>query len=113
MTGYEDFPVFLQDLPEVDLPFAGAGGRLLQGRTQQAVFIDFAETVDVPDHSHQEQWEFVVAGRVDLRIGGETLTHTAGDNFFIPAGEPHGATVHAGYKALIFFNAPDRYLPKD
>ena len=25
---------------------------------------------------------------------------------------PHGATVHAGYKALIVFNAPDRYKPK-
>jgi quercetin dioxygenase-like cupin family protein len=113
MPRYEDIPDFLQALPEVDLPFAGAHGWLLQGTGQQVVFIDFTETVDVPDHSHQEQWEFVVAGKVEFRMGGETTVHTAGDNFFVPADTLHGATVHAGYKALIVFNAPDRYLPRN
>jgi len=113
MNRYEKIPDFLQSLPEVDLPFAGARGWLLQGTDEQVVFIHFAESVEVPEHSHQEQWEFAVAGRVELHKGGETTMYTAGDNFFIPAGEPHGATVHSGYQALIVFNAPDRYLPKD
>ncbi len=113
MNRYERIPEFLQALPEVDLPFAGARGWILQGTGQQVVFIEFTETVEVPEHSHQEQWEFAVAGRVELRMGGEITMYTAGENFFIPAGETHGATVHAGYQALIVFNAPDRYLPKD
>ncbi len=112
MPRYEDIPEFLHALPDVDVPIPGVTGTLLQGEGQQVVFVEFAETVEVPEHSHQEQWEFVVAGEVELRIGGETIVHTAGDNFFVPAGVPHGATVQAGYKAVIFFNAPDRYLPK-
>ncbi|MBU0740967.1 cupin domain-containing protein [bacterium] len=112
MPGYANVPSFLQALPEIDLPISGARGWLLQGEGQQVVFVEFGETVDVPEHGHAEQWEFAVAGRVDLHIDGGTIGYTAGDNFFIPAGVPHGATVHAGYKALIVFNAPDRYLPR-
>lgn len=113
MSRYEDIPDFLRALPAVDVPIPGVTGTLLQGAAQQAVFIEFAETVDVPEHSHQEQWEFVLTGTVELHIGGETIVHTAGDNFFVPADVPHAARVHAGYKAMILFNAPDRYLPKD
>lgn len=51
-------------------------------------------------------------GRVDLKMNGEVVTHTAGESFFIPAGVEHGALVHAGYKAMILFNEPDRYKPK-
>lgn len=49
---------------------------------------------------------------VDLHIDGETITHIADDKFFIPADVSHGAIVHAGYQAMIVFNAPDRYLPR-
>ena len=57
-------------------------------------------------------------------VGGEGLVvgqcidddeldkYLAGDNFHIPAGQPHGATVHAGYKALIIFDEPHRYVPR-
>ena len=113
MTRYEQIPDFLQSLPEIDIPIPGTRGWLLQGTGQQVVFVEFAETVEVPEHSHDEQWEFAVAGEVELRMAGETTIYRAGDNFFVPAGEPHGATVRAGYKALIVFNSPDRYLPRD
>ena len=49
---------------------------------------------------------------MELRRDGRTEIITAGENFFVPAGQPHAATVHAGYSALIVFNAPDRYLPR-
>lgn len=105
----QPIPDFIKACPEVELPIAGARGWLLQGAAQQAVFVEFAETVQVPEHSHAEQWEFALAGRVDLRRLGGVETYVAGDNFFVPAGQAHGATVHAGYQALIVFNAPDRY----
>lgn len=53
-----------------------------------------------------------LAGRVELRREGRTEVYLAGDNFHIPAGQPHGATVHAGYKALIIFDEPHRYVPR-
>ena len=112
MPRYEDFPPFLEALPEADIPLPGVTARLMQAGERQIVFAEFAETVDVPEHAHQEQWEFCIAGRVDLRIGGETITHTAGDNFYVPAGVEHGAVVHAGYKAMMVFNAKDRYVAK-
>ncbi len=107
------FPEFVKDLPEIDLPIPGAKGWMVQSDGQQIVFVEFAEKVDVPEHVHSEQWEFTLEGRVDLKVNGEIVTYTAGENFFIPAGVAHGALVHAGYKAMIMFNEPDRYGPKE
>jgi quercetin dioxygenase-like cupin family protein len=108
----KDFPSFVQTLPEVNQPFPGARGWMLQGTGQQAVFAQFDEELNVPEHSHAEQWEFCLAGSVVLRRGSGDEEFQAGDNFFIPAGLSHSATVRAGYKAMIVFNAPDRYQPK-
>ena len=112
MPQFEEFPDFLKTLPEVDLPFPGARGWLIQGNATQVVFAEFSDSLDVPEHAHAEQWEFVVSGRVELRIQGETREYGAGDNFFIPGGIPHGATVQAGYRAMIVFNEPGRYMQK-
>ena len=112
MPHVEAIPDFVKSLPEIEIPFAGARGWLLAGPTQQVVFLEFTETVEVPEHSHAEQWEIVVAGTVALRIDGQTIHHSVGDSFFIPANTPHSATVQAGYKALLVFNAPDRYRAK-
>jgi quercetin dioxygenase-like cupin family protein len=112
MQGVECLPDFIDRLPELDLPLAGVRGWTIQGRGQQVVFLRFDETVEVPDHEHEEQWEFVVAGEVHVRQGGVRRTYRAGDNFFVPAGVVHGATVPAGYQALVVFNAPERYKPK-
>jgi len=113
MKNIAHFPEFIMTLPEVELPFAGARGWLLQGSAQQTVFIEFNETVDVPEHTHAEQWEFALAGRVVLHRQGSSKEYKAGENFFLPAGLPHSARVYAGYKAMIVFNAPDRYKSKN
>ena len=112
MPHVDSFPEFLNSFPELELPFAGARGRLIQGDGQQVVFVEFADDLDVPEHTHDEQWEFVLTGRVTLKREGEQTDFVAGDNFFIPAGVPHAARVHAGYKAMIVFNSPDRYQAK-
>ncbi|MGD9547716.1 MAG: cupin domain-containing protein [Candidatus Krumholzibacteriia bacterium] len=112
MTPLQPIPAFLKLNPEIELSLPGARGWLIQGVGQQVVFLEFDETVVVPEHSHAEQWEFALAGRVDLNRAGRTETVTAGENFFVPAGQAHSATVHAGYRALIVFNVPDRYRPR-
>jgi quercetin dioxygenase-like cupin family protein len=106
------FPEFVRALPEVDFPFSGARGWLLQGGDQQVVFLEIDEPIAVPEHQHEEQWELVLAGGVELNCGGTVKRYEAGESFFIPAGVPHSASVHAGYKALIVFNSPSRYATK-
>ena len=104
-----DFPSFFDKLPEVDLELPGFTGRLLQGSDQQVVLMSFDEDVVVPEHSHGEQWEFVVAGEVELTIEGAARTYRAGESFHIPAKAPHGGVVKAGYRAVAFFDEPERY----
>ena len=112
MRNLKGFPDFVRALPEVDLPFPGARGWLIGGESQQVVFVEFSETVEVPEHQHDEQWELALAGAVVLNRGGSSTRYEAGESFFLPAGVPHSGTVHAGYKAIIVFNSPDRYKPK-
>ena len=107
-----DFPEFICRLPAVDVPFPGVSGYLMQGEAQQVAFLQFETDADVPEHSHNAQWELVIGGQVDLRMGGETRTYRAGDSFFIPAGTGHGARVYAGYRAIVFFDQADRYQTK-
>lgn len=113
MSAGDVFPQFIRSLPQIDLPLPGVTGWLIQGREFQVVFVEFLETVEVPDHAHEDQWEMPVTGMVELRReGGRGEVHAAGQPFFIPAGQVHGATVHAGYRAVIAFDAPDRYKIK-
>jgi len=112
MMNGSPMPDFVRKNPEVDFPFPGVRGWLIQSDRQQTVFVEFLENVEVPEHTHADQWEFVVAGKAELHREGGTEVFEPGDNFFVPAGQPHAATVHAGYQALIVFDAPDRYQPK-
>ncbi len=113
MIDKDVFPEFIRSLPQIDLPLPGVTGWLMQGQDKQVVFVEFLETVEVPDHSHEDQWELPVSGEVELRReGGPAEFHAAGQPFFIPAGQVHGATVHAGYRAIIAFDAPGRYQVK-
>jgi quercetin dioxygenase-like cupin family protein len=108
----DSFPDFIRNLPAAEVPIGGATGYLLQGETQQVIFLEFDRDTEVPEHSHRAQWEVVVAGKVTLRMEGRESARHAGESFFIPAGVVHSATVHAGYRAIVFFDQVDRYRTK-
>ena len=112
MPEHGSIPEFIQKGIEIELPLPGVRGWMIGDGRQQAVFVEFGQTIDVPEHSHAEQWEIPIAGRVDVKRRGGVETYQPGNSFFIPAGQLHGATVHAGYKAIMVFNEPDRYKPK-
>ncbi|MFH1843686.1 MAG: cupin domain-containing protein [bacterium] len=108
----KDFPEFIKALPELEVPFEGVEGWLLQGEAKQVAFVHFEHETVVPEHSHAAQWELVIAGEVHLNISGEEKFYQAGQGFYVPAGVPHGAVVGAGFRSVIFFDQVDRYQAK-
>ncbi len=106
------FPAFVKGLPEADLPIDGLRGWLLQSDSGELLFIEAEEDVNMPLHSHCDQWGFVVDGRIELTIGDDTRTYARGDSYVIPAGTLHGGLIHAGFRAVDFFTDRDRYQPR-
>jgi len=106
------FPEIVARLPEADVSFKGVKVRLLQGPTACAIFVEAREEAEVPEHSHGAQWGIVVAGEMDLTIGGMTRTYHRGDEYVIAAGVPHGAKLRAGTRVIDFFDDPNRYRPR-
>jgi quercetin dioxygenase-like cupin family protein len=69
----------------------------------------FENDVDLPEHSHESQWEVVLEGKVDLIVEGNKKTYKKGERFFIPKGVKHSAKVYSGYSSIAFFNQKKRY----
>ncbi|MFQ6122824.1 MAG: cupin domain-containing protein [Dehalococcoidales bacterium] len=108
-----EFPSFVRNLPEADLPFDGLRGWLLQSDSGQVLFNESNLEVLVPDHSHGEQWGIVIDGKIEMTIGGQTMTYRRGDTYFIPAGAIHRARIYAGFRAVDYFADLSRYRPKE
>ena len=106
------FPKPILNLPEANISFDGVKGYLSQGEDVQIIFMEFSNDADVPQHSHESQWEIVVSGKVDLEIDGVKKTYKKGDTFFIDKDVKHSAKVYAGYASVAFFNQKDRYKKK-
>ncbi len=102
----------VRKLPEADIPLSGITAYLSQAESHQIIFMEFAEDVDLPEHSHEAQIGYVLNGQIDLTMNGETVSYTRGDNYYIPPGVPHSAKIHAGYADITFFDQPDRYKAK-
>ncbi len=96
-----------------EVPIQGVKARLLRGPTALAIFWEAAEPAAVPEHRHGDQWGIVVSGELDLTIGTERRTYRRGDEYFIPAGVPHAATLTRGTRVIDLFDDPDRYRAKE
>ena len=106
------FPAPIQKLPEADIPLNGLQAYLSQSSSHQIIFMQFEQTVDLPEHAHAAQVGFVLEGRIDLLIAGESHTYLKGDRYNIPAGVLHSGKIHAGYADITFFDEPGRYRAK-
>jgi quercetin dioxygenase-like cupin family protein len=59
----------------------------------------------LPKHKHpHEQTGYLVAGRVDLTIGGETFPVAPGDSWCIPGDTDHSVVAHADSVAIEVFS---------
>lgn len=103
------FPEPITSLPQADVPLKGVTAYLSQSDTHQILFMEFAEDVDLPEHSHASQMGIVLEGRIDLTIGGVRQTYQKGDRYFIPHGVKHSGKIYAGYADITFFDQKDRY----
>jgi len=108
-----NFPKSILELPEANIPVEGAKGYLSQGEREQVIFMEFEKDVEIPEHSHDSQWEIVIAGKVDYYERGVKHTYTKGDSFYILKGTKHSAKVYAGYASVAFFNQKERYKKKE
>lgn len=106
------FPEVFRRLPEADVPFPAVDARLLQGPTASAIFLEAREDTVVPEHRHGAQWGIVIDGELNLTIGLETRIRRKGEEYYIPAGVPHAATLTRGTRVIDFFDDPNRYRPK-
>lgn len=106
------FPEPILNLPEAEVPFKGIKAYLSQGENHQIIFMEFEKDADIPEHSHDTQWEIVLEGKVDYWEEGIKYTFKKGDRFFIAKGKKHSAKVYAGYASIVFFNQKERYKKK-
>lgn len=53
----------IRNLPEADIPFAGATAYISQADTHQILFMQFEEDVDLPEHAHAAQVGIVLEER--------------------------------------------------
>ena len=106
------FPPPISNLPEADLPIYGATAYLLQGQTQQILFMHFEEDAHLPEHAHAGQWGVVLEGKIDLTINGQKHVFTKGDRYYIPNGVLHSGKIYAGYTDITYFDQTDRYAAK-
>lgn len=104
-----NFPKPILNLPEADIPLKGVKAYLSQGENHQIIFMEFAEDVDLPEHSHASQWAVVLEGEIELVIGGVKNRFKKGDRYFIPHGVKHYGKIFAGYADITFFDQKDRY----
>jgi quercetin dioxygenase-like cupin family protein len=109
MTG---FPEIVRKLPQADTSLRGISLWLLQGSTASATFFEAQVDSEVPEHSHAAQWGVVVDGEIRLTIAGRTRRYRRGDEYFIPPGVPHSASIKAGVRVIDFFDDPNRYRPR-
>ncbi len=108
----EIFPEPIRNLPEADIPVSGLTAYLSQSENHQIIFMEFNKDVEIPEHSHENQWGIVLEGKLDLTIDGVKRTYSKGNRYFIPKGIEHSAKIYAGYADMTFFNQPNRYEAK-
>jgi mannose-6-phosphate isomerase-like protein (cupin superfamily) len=106
------YPDMIQNLPEIDIQLEGIRGWLLQGKDKQVVFFEMQPAIELPPHSHCDQWGLVVEGEIRLNIGGKPKVYRKGDRYFIPEGVVHSATFLTKVNAIDIFADPERYKIK-
>ena len=83
----------------------GITGHYVHGELQTLGFIILKKGSVVPEHHHvQEQITFILEGQLDMVIGGEPYSLTAGSYHIIPSNLPHSAVAVTDCVAIYTFS---------
>lgn len=108
----EGFPDFIMSLPEPDSP-VDMTAHIAPSEYCLPMFYEIESDTTIPEHAHGAQWGVVLAGSMDMTIGGETRTYARGDTYFVPPGILHVTAIKGPYRGIDVFADPTRYLPRD
>ncbi|MEO7310893.1 MAG: cupin domain-containing protein [Chitinophagaceae bacterium] len=94
----------LADIPVREL-FPGFHFQLIHtgSNTYSFVTVDAGSTLPIHQHVH-EQSSFVLEGKFEMTVGGETTVMEPGSFTLIPANIPHGGTAITDCKLLDIFS---------
>lgn len=107
----------LEEVPKIDLP-KGSWSRMLvtdktvAGNRASLGFSVFTPgTATTPVRHETEEVAYVVSGRGELRLDGETVSYRAGDALFIPAGIWHAVANTGSEDVVMVFGFPHPDYP--
>lgn len=106
MTSF--FPPFIAALPVPASPLAMIA-HIAPSEHVLTMFYETDHDLEVPEHAHGAQWGVVLAGEMDLAIGGDRATYRQGDTYYVPDGARHAAWIRAGCKGVDVFADANRY----
>jgi quercetin dioxygenase-like cupin family protein len=81
------------------------------GTTDEAMLCEFFIERDaaIPEHSHHnDQVGYVVFGKLEITIGGETRVCIRGDSYAVPGGVLHSARALQDTLSIDIFSPPRR-----
>ncbi|MEU6229648.1 cupin domain-containing protein [Streptomyces sp. NPDC047042] len=108
-NSFQEYPDWVARIPQAEVDFPGADGRLIGGEGGQVVLWTFADGGSVPEHRHGPQLGIVLSGCVQLTRGDETAEWTAGQTFSIDDQVPHAAVIAPGTRVVEIFQEHDRH----
>lgn len=104
----DGYPDFFQKMSSLGLSPAEGAARLATDKVQ-VLFYQLHEGGEGDDFSTGAEWGYIIRGRVDVTIDGETTTYEAGDTYLIPGGVPNHKKNHPGIIGIDVFEQVDRF----
>ncbi len=83
----------------------GITGYYAHGDSMTFGCVELEAGSSVPMHQHMhEQITYIIEGELDMMIGGQTCSLTAGMYYVIPSNTPHSAVAKTACKVIDAFN---------
>lgn len=84
---------------------SGLTGYYAHGINMTLGYVEIKAGSNLPEHNHMhEQITYIIEGQLDMMIGGEPCSLTAGMYYVIPSNVSHGATAITDCKVIDVFN---------
>jgi quercetin dioxygenase-like cupin family protein len=94
----------IKDIPLKELA-PGLIGYYAHGKNMTFGLVEIKAGSGIPIHNHvHEQITYIIEGQLDMEIGGQPYSLTAGMYYVIPSNVPHGAVAVTDCKLIDVFD---------